>query len=259
MNYGLRIQYDGTRFDGWQRQKESDQTIQGKIEAVIGRMLEENIEIHGAGRTDAGVHALGQVANFHTQKKRDCAWMMEQMNRFLPEDIGILEVREMPERFHSRLWAKEKIYRYRIGRAKEKNVFTRRWVYGFYEPLDLEAMRKAAQLLCGTNDYTSFCANKRMKKSAVRTVSEIKIEEKDAEIWMTFVGNGFLHHMVRIMTGTLLEVGTGKTDPQSMAQLLEKRDRQCAGRTAPAQGLALVQVLYDSPYFETAKTQRKGI
>ncbi len=253
MNYGLWIQYDGTRFEGWQRQKKSDQTIQGKIEAVLSRMFEEEIEIHGAGRTDAGVHALGQVANFHTQKKRDCDWIMKEMNRFLPEDIGILEVCVMPERFHSRLCAKEKIYCYRIGRAKEKNVFARKWVYGFYEPLDLEAMRKAARFLCGTKDYRSFCSNKRMKKSTVRTVSEIKMEEKDGEVWITFVGDGFLYHMVRILVGTLLEVGEGKKDPESMTEILEKKDRQYAGKTAPAQGLSLVRVQYEKAYFQTEK------
>lgn len=244
MNYGLWIQYDGTRYEGWQRQCRTDQTIQGKIEAVLSKMFGEPIEIHGAGRTDAGVHAVGQVANFHTQRRESCEWIRQELNRYLPNDIGILEVRQMQERFHSRLSAKEKVYRYRIGRQKEKNVFSYKWLYGMYEPLDLEAMRDAARLLCGTHDYRSFCANKRMKKSTVRTISDITVEEAEGELWLTFTGNGFLHHMVRILTGTLLEVGEGKKMPRSMREILEKRERAFAGRTAPAQGLTLLEVRY---------------
>lgn len=244
MNYGLWIQYEGTRFEGWQKQNRTDQTIQGKIEAVLSRMFDETIEIQGAGRTDAGVHALGQVANFHTEKQVSCQWIKQEMNRYLPVDIGILEVRQMPERFHSRLCAKEKVYRYRIGLEKEKNVFEYRWLYGIYDPLDLEAMRAAAQLLSGTHDYRSFCSNRRMKKSTVRTVSSIEIEKKGAELWLTFTGDGFLYHMVRILVGTLVEVGRGERTVQSMVQILEGKDRQLAGKTAPAQGLTMVEVRY---------------
>ncbi|MCI7812237.1 MAG: tRNA pseudouridine(38-40) synthase TruA [Lachnospiraceae bacterium] len=244
MNYGLWIQYEGTRFEGWQKQNRTDQTIQGKIEAVLSRMFDETIEIQGAGRTDAGVHALGQVANFHTEKQVSCEWIKQEMNRYLPVDIGILEVRQMPERFHSRLCAKEKVYRYRIGLEKEKNVFEYRWLYGIYDPLDLEAMRAAAQLLSGTHDYRSFCSNRRMKKSTVRTVSSIEIEEKGEELWLTFTGDGFLYHMVRILVGTLVEVGRGERTVQSMVQILEGKDRQLAGKTAPAQGLTMVEVRY---------------
>ena len=246
MNYGLRIQYDGTRYEGWQRQKRTDQTIQGKIEAVLSRMFDETIEIQGAGRTDAGVHAVGQIANFHTDKKVECEWIKRELNRYLPNDIGILEVNVMEQRFHSRLSAKEKVYRYRIGREKEKNVFSGKWIYGIYEPLDVEEMKKAARLLCGTHDYRSFCGNKKMKKSTVRTIYEITIEEKDGEMWLTFIGDGFLQQMVRILTGTLIEVGQGQRKAESMNEILEKKDRQYAGKTAPAQGLTMMEVRYET-------------
>ena len=249
MNYALWIQYDGTRFEGWQRQNRSTQTIQGKIETVLSRICQEELEIQGAGRTDAGVHAYGQVANFHIGKTLNCGWLKEELNRYLPEDIGILEVRQVSERFHSRLCAKEKVYRYRIGRIKERNVFERKWVYGIYGQLDVDAMREAAHILSGTHDYRSFCSNKRMKKSTVRTVFEIKIEEKKEEIWLTFSGDGFLYHMVRILTGTLIEVGEKIRTPQSMTDILEKKDRRFAGKTAPAQGLTLIEVHYDTEIF----------
>lgn len=244
MNYGLWIQYDGTRYEGWQRQNRTQQTIQGKIEAVLSRMFNEPIEIQGAGRTDAGVHAAGQVANFHTDKRAECSWIKQELNRYLPADIGILDVKVMNPRFHSRLSAKEKVYRYRIGTEKEKNVFSGRWIYGIYEPLDLEEMRRAARLLCGTHDYRSFCGNKKMKKSTVRTVFDIAVEKKDGELWLTFTGDGFLQQMVRILTGTLIEVGQGQRKADSMIQILEKKDRQYAGKTAPAQGLMMMEVRY---------------
>ena len=245
MNYGLWIQYDGTRYEGWQRQTRTQQTIQGKSEAVLSRMFGETIEIQGAGRTDAGVHAAGQVANFHTDKKAECEWIKQELNRYLPADIGVLDVRVMEPRFHSRLSAKEKVYRYRIGTEKGKNVFSGRWIYGIYESLDLEAMRRAAHLLCGTHDYRSFCGNKKMKKSTVRTIYDIAVEEKDGELWLTFRGDGFLQQMVRILTGTLIEVGQGQRKAESMGEILEKKDRQYAGKTAPAQGLIMMEVHYN--------------
>ena len=245
MNYRLDIQYDGTRYEGWQRQKSTDNTIQGKIEDVLSKMIENPIEIHGAGRTDAGVHAKGQVANVHMETERSCEEICAYLNRYLPEDIEILEVSQVPERFHSRLLARKKIYQYRIATGYHKNVFERKYQYTLHEELDVAAMRKAAKSLTGTHDFKSFCANKKMKKSTVRTIASIGIEEKKQELLLTFTGDGFLYNMVRILTGTLIEVGRREKDFEEMAKILEARNRQEAGFTAPASGLTLLKVEYE--------------
>ena len=244
VNYKILLQYDGTRYEGWQRQERTGQTIQGKIEAVLSKMTGEEIQIQGAGRTDAGVHAKGQTANFHLKRAVDVQELKRYLNHYLPEDIAVTEVCEAPERFHSRLNASGKIYTYRIATGEEKNVFERRYIYDLGERPDTERMRQAAQLLTGTHDFRSFCANKRMKKSTVRTIYEIKIEEMPGEILLTYKGNGFLHHMIRILTGTLLEVGMGRRSLSSVKELLEVFDREKAGFTAPAKGLTLEEVLY---------------
>ena len=240
MNYKILVQYDGTRYEGWQRQERTESTIQGKIEAVLSKMCGEEVQIQGAGRTDAGVHAKEQVANVH-------------LNRYLPEDIAVSEVTEVPERFHSRLNATGKIYVYRIATGEVKKVFERRYIYDFGEKPDMELMCRAAEILTGTHDFKSFCANRRMKKSTVRTIYSIDLKEKEGEIVITYTGNGFLHHMIRILTGTLLEVGMKKRSLSSVAELLEVRDREKAGFTAPAKGLTLEKVLY-SPLQKESET-----
>ena len=253
------IQYEGTRYDGWQKQGNTDNTIQGKLEKVLERMTGFPVEIHGSGRTDAGVHATGQVANFHlpdgwqtkagikpTSAKNQGEQIREYLNQYLPDDIAVTELVPVPERFHSRLSAVKKIYTYRIETGKKRDVFTRRTCYGLGEALEVEAMRKAATLLCGTHDYKSFCGNRKMKKSTVRTIYRITVQQEagGSLVELTFEGNGFLQNMVRILTGTLIEVGQGKRDPESMPAILEKEDRQAAGYTAPAEGLCLNQVFY---------------
>lgn len=253
MNYKIKVQYDGTRYEGWQRQERTGQTIQGKLEAVLSKMCGEEIQIQGAGRTDAGVHAKGQVANVHLKKKADPQELKKYLNHYLPEDIAVSEITEVPERFHSRLNATGKIYTYRIATGETKNVFERRYLYDFGEKPDVQQMRQAAKILTGTHDFKSFCANKRMKKSTVRTVYEIWIEEKEGEIRITYIGNGFLHHMIRILTGTLLEVGMGKRSLLSVKELLQVCDREQAGFTAPAKGLMLEKVLY-SPLQKESET-----
>lgn len=243
MNCKIVIQYDGTRYDGWQKQGNTDNTIQGKLEAILEKMTGEPIEIHGAGRTDAGVHAKGQTANFHLKKPMDLQQVRSYLNRYLPEDIEVTEICEMDGRFHSRLTASQKVYVYRIGQGG-KSVFERKYRYFVEEKLDLETMRQAAAYCVGSHDFKSFCANKHMKKSTVRTVTSIAIEEKEGDIYLTFTGNGFLYNMVRILTGTLIEVGKGLRAPEEMKTILEGKDRALAGRTAPAQGLTLLQVRY---------------
>ena len=244
MNYKLTIQYDGSRYDGWQRQGNTENTVQGKIEGVLSRLTRECVEIHGAGRTDAGVHAEGQVASVKLSGKRPAAEVMAYLNQYLPEDIAVVDVQEADERFHARLTAVGKVYRYDIRLGSTPNVFRRKYQYRVAEPLDVAAMKKAAEYLTGTHDYRAFCSNKRYKKSTVRTVTAIEIAVNGADMSITFRGDGFLYNMVRILTGTLLEVGLGERKAEDMPSILESLDRTQAGKTAPAQGLTLVQVEY---------------
>lgn len=245
MNYKLTIQYDGSRYDGWQKQGNTDNTIQGRLEAVLSRLAGEPVEVHGAGRTDAGVHALGQTASVRLPGRRSAAEVMDCLNRYLPEDIAVTAAEPADDRFHARLSAVGKVYRYELRLGSVPDVFRRKYQYRVEEPLDLDAMERAARLLCGTHDFRAFCANKRYKKSTVRTVSAIELRREGADLTLTFRGDGFLYHMVRILTGTLLEVGQGLRRPEEMEAILASRDRTRAGKTAPAQGLTLVQVNYD--------------
>jgi tRNA pseudouridine38-40 synthase len=240
----MLIQYDGTRYDGWQKQGNTGNTIQAKIEQVLERMTGKEVEIHGSGRTDAGVHALGQVANAHLDTKLSVQEIRDYVNRYLPEDILVLEAEEVSDRFHSRLNASEKIYTYYVDMAKKSDVFKRKYVYTLGEALDVNAMKTAAGYLCGTHDFKSFCTGKTGKKSTVRTIWEIHIQPVGSVVEMRFCGNGFLYNMVRILSGTLIEVGMGKREPESMAAILDAKDRQQAGFTAPAEGLFLTAVHY---------------
>lgn len=254
MNYQLTIEYDGTRYDGWQRQKKTEQTIQGKIERVLSRMTEKEITIDGAGRTDAGVHAKGQTASVQLNGDWTKEEICQYLNQYLPEDIGVLKVERVPDRFHARLWATGKCYSYRIGTDSQKAVFERKYRYPLGEKLDVEAMRRAAQDLLGTHDFKSFCGNPKMKKSTVRTVTEIRIEEYPHEIKIIYRGNGFLQYMIRILTGTLIEVGLHQRPSDSMPLLLERKERKYAGVTAPAMGLCLEEVYYHGEQAVAEKT-----
>ncbi len=245
MNYRFIIQYDGTRYSGWQKQGNTDQTIQGKLEAVLEKLAGEPVEVHGSGRTDAGAHACGQAANAHFHTERSCGQIKDFLNRYLPQDIAVLDVRTAPHRFHSRLNAKRKTYCYRIHTGQVRDVFTRKYTHHMAQDFDLEAMRAAAALLTGTHDFTSFCGNRRFKKSPVRTITQILIEQKDQELQLWFTGDGFLQNMVRILTGTLAEVGMGKRPADSMTDILEAKNREAAGEALPAQGLTLMSVSYE--------------
>lgn len=248
MNYRITIQYDGSRYNGWQKQGNTSNTIQGRLEDVLERMTGQAVEVHGAGRTDAGVHALGQTANFHLQEKRDPGEVRQYLNRYLPDDIEVTAVDCVPPRFHSRLSAREKVYAYRIGTGGRKAVFERKYRYLYPGKLDVEAMKQGAAFCIGTHDFKSFCANRHMKKSTVRTITEIAFTEKKGDLVITYTGNGFLYHMIRILTGTLLEIGSGQRRPEEMKEILERKDRTRAGRTAPAQGLMLMEVRYGDEY-----------
>ena len=273
-NYKMILQYEGTRYDGWQKQGNTDNTIQGKLEKVLERMTGFAVEVHGSGRTDAGVHATAQVANFHLpdnwkpealgkssvsgQRQREALksgknnkpeeeWIKSYLNQYLPDDIAVTGLTSVPERFHSRLSAVKKIYTYQIETGAKRDVFLRRTCYGLGQPLNVKAMQEAAALLSGTHDYKSFCGNKKMKKSTVRTIYRIEIKQEPGSslVKLEFEGNGFLQNMVRILTGTLIEVGLGMRDARSMPEILAAMDRQAAGYTAPAEGLCLKQVFYE--------------
>lgn len=245
-NYKLVLEYDGSRYDGWQKQKNTEQTIQAKLEAVLERMLSKPVEVHGSGRTDAGVHALAQVANFHGETELSLEEIKRYLNQYLPEDIRVKEAELVKDRFHSRLQAVEKTYLYRIETGEKRPVFQRKYLYELGRSLDIEAMKAAASFLIGEHDFKSFCSNKKMKKSTVRSLSGIEFEQKGTCLSIRYTGNGFLYHMVRILTGTLIEVGLGERRPGDMEKILKALNREAAGFTAPPEGLFLESVRYES-------------
>lgn len=244
-NIMLKIQYDGSRFDGWQRQGNTQNTLQGRIEALLSIMTGESIEIHGSGRTDAGVHAMAQVANFRTDCKMSCGEMFGYINKFLPRDCAVLAVEEADTRFHARLNAKRKHYRYRIRTSAVPDVFSRKYVWELNESLDLVEMKLAIDALIGEHDFAAFCDNKRMKKSTVRKIFDIKMLVAEDELVLDFYGNGFLYHMVRLLVGTLVEVGLGNFPSCAISELLSGNIDNYKSRLAPASGLCLVEVFYD--------------
>jgi len=243
-NYKLTISYDGSRYYGWERQPNTGMTIQGKLENVLSLMIGSPVEVIGAGRTDAGVHARAMVANVFLDTQMSVDEIRDYMNRYLPDDICVNEVKKAGERFHSRYNALGKTYRYTCYIGDTKPVFDRKYVYILDKKPDIEAMKKAAEILKGEHDFAGFCSNPRMKKSTVRKVDMIDIVQKGDYLTFTYHGTGFLQYMVRILTGTLLEVGYGKRTPESMTKLLEAKDRSLAGATAPAQGLCMMKVDY---------------
>ena len=243
-NYKLLLEYDGSRYHGWQRLQTQEPTIQGKLETVLSRIFDEAVELQGSGRTDAGVHARGQVASFHTLRDLPAEEVLQQLRSYLPEDIGALSLQYAPPRFHARLSALEKTYRYRVWISPAPCVFERRFVYVLPGNYDLSAMETAARLLEGTHDFRAFSAVK-TKKSTVRSLRRIEITRQGNELWFTYTGDGFLHHMVRILTGTLLEIGRGNAPPERVTALLEGGQRAGAGFTVPAKGLCLMEVRYE--------------
>jgi len=242
-NLRLDICYDGSRYKGWQRLSGNDNTVQGKLEQTLSRLLGEEIELSASGRTDAGTHALGQVVNFHCSSTMSCEEILEGLRRYLPEDIGIYSCRNVSPRFHARLNAKQKTYRYRLWNSVNPCIFDRKYVYVFPEALDLDKMRFGASLFVGTHDFSAFCGNKNMKKSTVRAIESFTVERHGDEIVFIVTGNGFLQHMVRIMVGTLLEIGLGNREAESIPQLFGSV-RADSGFLVPACGLCLMEVQY---------------
>ena len=244
-NYRLTLCYDGTRWKGWQKQGNTDHTIQGKLETLLSRLLDQPIEVAASGRTDAGTHAKRQVVSFRAKTALSTQEILDGLRRYLPADIGAVSLEQVEPRFHARFSCTGKTYTYRIWTSDEPNVFERNYLYHLHETLDVPAMRRAAEDLCGTHDYKAFCSLKRTKKSTVRRVDSITIQELGPELLFTFEGNGFLYHMVRILVGTLLEVGRGNLRPEEMGDILVSQDRKRAGETVPACGLCLVDVRYE--------------
>ena len=283
INYKMTVQYEGTRYKGWQKQPRIDNTIQGKLETLLSRLLETDIEVFGAGRTDAGVHALGQTANFWVSEKQlntftkkypslKASWsstaaraqamaasgmekrstlvlsqdamLLEALNHYLPDDIAIPKIVRASDRFHARYLTSSKWYQYRIRIAPFPDVMNRRFLWQYGEDLDTEAMLRASRALLGTHDFTSFCGLK-MKKSAVRTITQIDISRPDDNtIVLDYYGDGFLNHMVRLLTGELVEVGAGRSEESAVKAILEAQKKGAACHTAPASGLTLMEVRY---------------
>lgn len=242
--YKLTISYDGSRYDGWQKQGNTGATIQGKLEDVLSRMAGEPVEVQGAGRTDAGVHARAQVVSFSFPVHMEPSALRDELNRYLPDDIAVTGCAFAPPRFHARLSVRGKRYVYRLWVGRVPNVFERKYLTPWAEPLDVGQMKRGAAVFLGKHDFRAFCANKRYKKSTVRTITALTVEQIGNEVRITFEGDGFLYNMVRILAGTLVEVGMGKRAPEDLPGVLESLDRANAGPTLPARGLILDEVFY---------------
>lgn len=244
-NYKFTISYDGTRYSGWQSQGNTDATIQGKLEAVLSKMTNASVEVIGAGRTDAGVHAKEMTANALLETNFSTTQIRDYMNQYLPSDICVLEIHEASARFHSRYNATGKTYEYTCFTGPLKPVFDRNYVYVPDKMPDVKRMQRASEYLIGEHDFKSFCGNPKFKKSTIRNIDIIKITQKGPYITFTYHGDGFLQNMVRILTGTLLEVGFGERLPEDIAEVLDSKNRKAAGFMAPAQGLCLAKVDYN--------------
>ena len=243
-NIKMIVQYDGSNFKGFQRLKDNDNTIQGKIEDVLSKLTEEKIEIVASGRTDMGVHALGQVVNFKTNSTKSVEKIQKYLYKYLPESIVVTKIEEVDERFHSRYNAKSKIYMYRIDNNEFHNPFNRKYTYHLDKKLDIEKMQEASQYLRGEHDFSSFASSRSKKKSHVRKIEYIKIQEKNNLIEIYVKADGFLYNMVRIIVGTLIDAGLNKIKPEDVKDMLESKNRTAASDTAPAKGLYLLDVQY---------------
>ncbi|HKM01197.1 MAG TPA: tRNA pseudouridine(38-40) synthase TruA [Sedimentibacter sp.] len=243
-NIKMIIEYDGSRYKGWQKQTKDVNTIQGRMEDILSEMTGEEIQLIGCGRTDAGVHALNYTANFHTNSTINNEDILIRLNDKLPDDIGVKSLRNASERFHSRYNILSKTYLYRINNSGYNNVFGRKYIHNVREKLDLDKMRECAELLIGTHDFQSFTSLKTKTKSTVRTINYITISEIDNTIEIDINGNGFLWNMVRIILGTLIEAGKENLNKDEMLVILNAKKRADAGPMVPAKGLFLKDVEY---------------
>ena len=243
-NIRLILEYDGTRYHGWQRQK-NDTTIQSLIEDSIGIMTGESVTLIGSGRTDAGVHALGQVCNFITRSGIDPESMRSGLNSLLPNDIFIRQADYMPLDFHSRYSAKSKTYEYRVWNGKEPNIFLRDYSWHVRDNLDLDGMRRCVSLLIGKHDFSSFKSSGSGSRDPVREMvyADLHCPEQSV-LYFTFEADGFLRHMIRNILGTVIDVGKGKINFDEFEKIFQSKDRRNAGIKAPPQGLFLKFVRY---------------
>lgn len=245
-NIKLLIEYDGSRYDGFlpAKGKKESLSVSDKIETVLSKMTGEKIELAGAVRTEAGVHAYGQVANFKTNSTKKLYEIKHYLNQYLPHDIAVLEVSEVPERFHSTLLADKITYEYRIGIGEVESVFERKYRYYSFKRLDLGAMRKGAELLLGKHDFKAFSENRKMKKSTVREFFKVEIYGDVNEVSITMQADDFWPGLARIVAGTLLEIGRGEREPESIREALEKGGRELAGYNGGSQRIILSEVEY---------------
>ncbi len=247
-NFKISIAYDGAKYKGWQKLggDDADKTVQGKIEAVLSKCFSRTIEINGASRTDAGVHALEQIANFKVKSQVHPREIALYLRTYLPEDISIKNVQEVDEQFHARFNAKSKTYVYQIWASEVLDPFKRKYVWHIAKKLDIEAMNKAAKAFLGTHDFTTFTNAKSKKKSMERTIQNVEIQRDGAMLTIRITGDGFLHNMARKMVGMLVEVGLGEIQPERITQAVEAKDRALNSPLAPSQGLFLEKIHYEA-------------
>lgn len=243
-NIKMKVQFDGSRYLGWQRLGDSDNTIQGKLEDILCKMTAQIINVIGSSRTDRGVHSMGLVCNFHIDTLMNIREIEEYINRFLPDDIIAYDLEEVDEKFHARYNAKYKVYRYTIDNRKYQNVFTRKFTTHISDSLNLNLMSQASSYLTGTFDFSAFTTMKSKKKSSIRTISSIDIVKKDDYIYIEFRGDGFLHNMIRIISGTLTRVGLGEITPSDVSEILQSKTRSLSGPMLEGKGLCLIDVIY---------------
>jgi tRNA pseudouridine38-40 synthase len=244
-NYKITLEYDGSNYSGWQMQQNTSKTIQQKVEEALTKINQKKVSIIGSGRTDAGVHAAGQTANFFLDISIPADKIPLALNTHLPEDIICTKAEKVNEDFHARYDARGKKYRYRILNSNFNSVFVRKFVYKVHKKLELESMKNAAEILEGTHDFAAFCSAGSSVESTVRTIYSINVTLAGDEIWIDVSGNGFLYNMIRIIAGTLIEVGKAKIKSTYLKEILISCDRRKAGFTAPAKGLTLLEVFYD--------------
>lgn len=243
-NYKFIVTYDGSKYSGWQRLQDNiEKSIQGKIEILLSKLLEEEIQIIGSGRTDAGVHALMQVCNFKTSKVLGKDFIKD-FNRYLPEDIKVIEFSEVDDRFHARYNAKKKIYMYRIDNSPYGNPFIRKFTYHVEKKLDIEKMKEVSKVFIGEHDFTSFSNSKSKKKSSVREIYNIEFKITDDIIEIYFEAEGFLYNMVRMLAGSIIGAGLGQISGEEVEELLTEKTREKHRFTAPPHGLFLYNVEY---------------
>ncbi|HBY20730.1 MAG: tRNA pseudouridine(38-40) synthase TruA [Clostridiales bacterium GWE2_32_10] len=243
-NYKLIIQYDGNKYKGWQRLGNTDDTVQARIENVLSKMLDRKIEIIGCSRTDTGVHALGQVANFMVNDKLNVLDTKNYINKYLPEDICVTEVIQASERFHARYNANGKTYLYKIWNKEHANPFMRKYSMYVKEKLNIEIMREASKYFLGEHDFTAYTNAKSKSKSMLRNIKSIEIKEINNFIEIRISGDGFLHNMARRIIGTLIEIGLDRKKGEDIPRILELKKRDQTGEMALACGLYLEEIRY---------------